>query len=302
MNLFRERKNPAENMSFMAMMAAVNAVLAVLASWVPFSVFFIVLFLPLGSALVAKICQNKYLIPYVLAASLVAIGVTFYDFETTAFYVIPAIISGTFYGFLDKKGMPTPFLLFLSALLGTGLNYAALPLIETLYDIDMIETAKDLLGLAAKTHIDDIIPCFIYAYSLAEISLSHLLTQLIFGRIGLSERMDAHVYWLCPVAGLTMAALAFGLSFSVRPAAYLFMGFALHFAVFSSIDFLQVQPWWFYASGATLLIVSFFGMAALYQYMPLDAGLLSGTVVLATFDALSLAARLLFMRRRRTES
>ncbi len=296
MNFFSKRKTPAQNLAFMGIMAAANAILAVIATFVPLSAFFIVLFLPLASALVGELCENKYLLPYVLAASLVALSVTAYDLGATLFYIIPAIISGVFYGYMAKRQSPVSLLIFSTALVELALNYAALPLINGLYQIDMIEVGKTVLGLSGNSEVDIIVPTFIFGYGLAEASLSHFFLQLFFQKTDISFTENDFFKVSCPIAGVAFAGLALGFGFIVIPIAYLFLAFGIYFAVFSLVSLFEKNVWWLYLLVGILLLGSLYGVAAFYSLMPKDAGLLLISLFLLSVDGPSLISTLLLLR------
>ena len=280
----------------MGMMAAINAVLGVLATFVPLSAFFIILFLPLASALVGELCENKYLLPYVLAASLVAVAATAYDMGTALFYIIPAIVSGTFYGFMAKRRPPISLLIFSTALVELALNYISLPLVEAIYQIDMIQLGETILGLAGNQYINDIVPAFIFGFGLAEASLSHFFIRLFSQKTDLPFSENNFFDLVNPLAGIVFSGLAIGFGFIVMPIAYLFLSFAIFFAVFSVMNLLRKNPWWLYALLGLLSLSSLYGMAALYALMPKDGGLLLISLFFLSIDTPSLISTLLLLQ------
>jgi hypothetical protein len=296
MNFFSEKKTPAQNLAFMGMMAAINAVLGVFATFVPLSAFFIILFLPLASALVGEFCEDKYLLPYVLAASLVAAAATAYDMGTALFYIIPAIVSGTFYGFMAKRRPPVSLLIFSTALVELALNYLSLPLVATIYQIDMIQLGETILGLSGNLYINDIVPAFIFGFGLAEASLSHFFIRLFFQKTDLPFSENGFFDLACPLTGILFSGLAVGFAFMVMPIAYLFLSFAIFFAVFSAMNLLRKNPWWLYVLMGLLSLGSLYGMAASYALMPRDGGLLLISLFLLSIDTPSLISTLLLLR------
>lgn len=172
------RKTPIQNIAFMSMMAALNIIFSLLASFFPLAGLFIMIFLPLASALTAYYCQARYYPVYVVASLGLSIAVTAWDFSNTLFYLLPSLISGVAYGFFKKCGLPTSLTLFFVSLLNTGLTYLSLSLIELIYEIDMIGFLLGLLGLSENEYILYGVPAFIYAYSLSQSSLSNLFIEI----------------------------------------------------------------------------------------------------------------------------
>ena len=102
-------------------MGAFSIILAL----VPFSNLVLGLFLPLISAVAAYYTENKYLPAYIVGASALCLGLTFYNWGDTLFVVIPSIVSGSFYGFLRDKKIPSQFLIILTSLVQVLLNWGA---------------------------------------------------------------------------------------------------------------------------------------------------------------------------------
>ncbi len=296
MRFFSERRTPSENLALMGMMAGLNAIVALLASWLPMSSFLIVLFLPLASALVGELCQGKYLLPYALAASLVALAVTAYDLSGTLFYVIPAIISGTFYGFLIKKKILVAFLLFFSALLSLGLTIAALLAIKALYGVDMLEVGFKILGVAGKESASVIVPALLFGLSLASSALSHFFITILFPELEINYLGTGWQVLLTPLCGLFFGGLAIGFGFWNLPTAYLLLSFAIDYTVFSFLNIVRMNKIWFYAVGIVLVLLTFYLAVALYPSMPDGAGFLLMAIILFVPDGLSLIAGLLLRR------
>ena len=129
MKFFSERRTPSQNIAFLAIAAALNAIFSLLIHFVPLSDFVVLLFLPLISAMVGLLCEKKYLPVYLVAALGVSLAVTAYDISTTLFYVVPAILSGTAYGFFYHKSWPLPYVLLGTAIITMALNYVSLSFI-----------------------------------------------------------------------------------------------------------------------------------------------------------------------------
>ena len=300
MRLFTPRHTPSENIAFLALMSAVNALVSVLISFVPLSDIVVLLFLPLASALVGELCEGRYLPVYLFASMGVSIATTAYDFQATLFYVIPAILSGTLYGFLHKKKAPTPYVVFGVSLLQLALNYLSLPLIKAIYQSDLIAFFLQVFQLSNRTYIHDIIPLFLFAYSLAATALSHFLIQGFFNRFKAEENVTLKWPLSYPIIGICGVFAAFGLAFLQVSVAYLFLGIALYFSAWS-IALLKTRfPWGIYLGYALLTGLSFFLFALLYRQFPADSGLILLGLFLLAFDTPTLLGRLLLLKELKT--
>jgi hypothetical protein len=296
MKFFRLRKTPSENLAFVALMVALEVVLAVLASFVPLSDLFIILVLPLASVLVALLCEESYLWIYLVSALLLVSVSTCYDLRSTLFSILPAIIMGTGYGYCLKRKLPISFVVFFSALLSLGLNYASLPLIKLLYNVDMIEFAKGVLGLSNYTYVDDIVPTFLFGYALAEVALSHLLVQLFFSSFQLDTPHPSWASYAEIIAGLLFASLAIGIGFLFPKMAYVFWAFGVYFSAFAFLSLLECHRPSLFIGVGLLALGSIFLNAACYSQMPGDAGFLLSALFFAAIDIPSLIGRILLKK------
>lgn len=288
MKFFSERHTPSGNIALMSLFAGINAAFALLATLVPLSDLAVLLLLPVGNALVMVLCEKKYLLPYLVASLLVCALVSCYDLRETLFYVYPAILSGGLYGFLVKEKLPLPLVVFASALLSLGFNYLSLPLIQALYGVDMIAFIKGVFGLTSYAYVDDIIPTFFFGYSLAEIALSHFLISLVFEEFKIDYSMPAWFRYASPVISLAFASLALGIGFVYVPLAYLFLAFALYFALFGALVLLKpAKPWLYVLLGGGML-GSIFLFAICYPLMGANRGLLLLSIFLIVVDLISL--------------
>jgi hypothetical protein len=294
MKFLKKREGPAQNLAYLGLMCALNCVMATLATLVPLSSFFVILLLPLVSALAIALTEDKYALVYLVAALGLSLSVTAYDITETLFYVLPAIVMGTFYGFLLKKGCPTAFLLVGSAAIQTGLNYAALPLIKLLSGQDFIVFMENLLGLAGEEWIDYILLSLIFAYSLIEVILSHLAMTPLMHKLGIVPSSDEKINYLYEILTILFGALAIGLGFAVIPVAYLALELSLYFLVFSLLTYFRKLPWWTYLLLGLAGGTGFVLFSCLYRFMPPYAGLLLGGVIAIFFAIPCLLVRLLF--------
>ena len=301
MNFFRERKTPSENIAFMAFATALNAVFSLLLAFVPFSDLFVVLLLPLISAMVGLLCAKRYLPVYLVAAIGVSLASTAYDMQATFFYVIPAIFAGTLYGFLYHKDWPLPYVILGTALLEMGLNYLSLPLIQALYNNDIIAFFLRVLSLDQHPYINDIIPAFFLAYALAQVAISHLIIQLFFSRFHLIKEDQEKLALSFPLGGICGVILTISFAFFYPAVAYFFFVLSLYLSAFSVPLYRQRFPWWVYLVTGLLGLLSLYGFAFLFRYVPKDGGLALSSFFIFALDSGALLGRLLLLRKGKEE-
>ena len=267
MALLKERKTPAENIAFMGISAGIVVAFGLLSTFLPLSSFLVILFLPLVCALTAFYCQDRYLIGYVAATIVVSLLTTVYDISVTLFDVVPAILTGTLFGFLLKKKISSSLTILIVSLLKLGLNYLMLLLLKGIYGVDIIESFLTLLGLENKEHIREIVPAFIFGYALIQESISFFV--IIFGSNSLeamaTKKVSPFVFAILSLAGI---ACSIGFSFISYAVAYLFGALSIYLSFASSSSLFRKNPWWVYLGLGLLLALSFYLSAYFYSSLP----------------------------------
>lgn len=166
-----------QNLTYMALMAAINVIFSLLAMFFPISAFFLMIALPLTSVIVVLYCQNRYFIIYAVATVLLSLIVTMQNMEMTIFYVIPSLASGFLFGIMIKGKINAAYILLSAAMLQVGLSYLTIPIIEAIYGPNMIDVFLTLLKLENTLNIDYIVLPTIFAFSLAQTVFSYMIIQ-----------------------------------------------------------------------------------------------------------------------------
>lgn len=294
MKFFRKRLGPSQNLAFIGLMCAVEAVLATLSTLLPLSSLLIIIFLPLVSAFTVIVCEDKYILIYLVAAIGLALGVTAYDIAETLFYIIPATIVGTIYGFLLKKGLPSAFLIFLCALIEMGLNYAALPLIKLISGQDFLILLETMLGVVDKPIVPFLVPGFIFVYSLMEVVLSHVFGMPLLHSLGIKTRDLESFSWLHEILAILFSGAAIGVAFADLSVGYCLLFAGIFFLSYSLLTFVRRLPWWTYVFLSVMGVGGWIIFVCLYRLMPSFAGMILLGVVTICFAIPCLIVRLLF--------
>jgi hypothetical protein len=297
MKFFSERKTPSQNIAFLGIASALNAVFSLLVHFVPLSDLAVLLFLPLVSAMVGWLCEKKYLPIYLVAAVGVSLAVTAYDISATLFYVVPAIVSGTAYGFFYHKSWPLPYVILGTAIITMGLNYVSIPLIKLIYDQDIIAFFLNVLSLSSHPYVHDIIPAFLLTYALAQTAISHFVIQGFFARFHLGKEENEKLVLSYPLDGICGVILTISFAFSYPIVSYVFLVIALYFSAFAALLFAERFPWWVYLLFGLMELGSLYGFALLYPLIPADGGLALLSLFLFSLDTATLLGRLLCLRK-----
>lgn len=267
MKLIYERKNLTKSIPLMALMAAINIIVAELAGLSPIVSLFLILVLPLTSAVVELCCKDRYFPIYAVATFGLSLALTFWNIETTIFYVLPSIITGYIFGLLAKYKIPVVWSIIAATLAQTAMSYALIPLVNFIFQVDIILTFKTALGLKDMVYVDTMIPSFIFVISLIQVSLSQLIVSQELQKFGviqiskdLSEAISAGI-------GLGISLLIIPFYFISLEFAYLFLMIALYFAIYKTVMFVYEKKYYWLIPIGVSIAINIVLVALLNQYL-----------------------------------
>lgn len=255
MKLIYQRENLVKSIPLMALMAAINIIVAELAALSLFASIFLILVLPLTSAIVELCCKDRYFPIYALATFGLSLALTFWNLETTVFYVLPSIITGYIFGLLAKHKIPAVWAIFAATLAQTGITYGLIPIVNFIFQIDLVDAFKTAFKLKEMANVDIIIPTFIFLISLIQTSLSQIVVSTELEKFGIKEEAKQISDVIAYGCGIFFAMLIIPFYFINLSFAYIYLAMSIYFAIYSLtiviIDkkFLLIIP-----SGITLVI------------------------------------------------
>lgn len=232
MKLIYERKTLVKSIPLMALMAAINIIVAELAALSAIASLFLILVLPLSSAIIELCCKDRYFPIYSFATFGLALALTFWNIETTIFYVFPSIVTGYIFGLLAKHKIPVVWSIIAATLAQTAVSYALIPLINFIFQVDIILTFKTALGLANNSNVNIIVPTFIFLISLIQVSLSQLIVSQELQKFGIKQVNVPLSDFLVSLLGIVFALLIVPSYFVLLDLAYLFLAISTYFAVY----------------------------------------------------------------------
>ena len=250
MKIFTKRETLAQNMALMGLMSTLNIIIAVVSSLVPIISIFLILILPLISVLVELFCKDRYYPIYAIATFGLSLVATLWNMETTIFYLLPSLIVGYIFGLLAKKRIPSLYSILITSLIQLGLTMLFIPLINFIFDVDMVNFFKTIFKLTESKNIDIIVPSFIFVISLIQMSLSNLIIKEEIKKIGFEE-IDEKKQWIYQLILLVDTLAIIGLYFLSLKLAYVFLLIAIYLAVFIIADYIKMKYIW------TLIIFAF---------------------------------------------
>ena len=271
--MFRKRETITQNIAYMALMASINVIFVLLTYFVPFLIFLLVFILPFTSVVVTLFCEKKYLPIYLLATIGLCLIVTIHNFSDTLFYVIPALLSGTLFGLMVEKKIPSIWIIFVSTLLTTGLSYAFVPLIEFIYQQNIIEVFLKIFQVDGFVYIYYAVPCFIFLISLIQSVLSYAFIKAELPKLGFEVTEDGN-QWFVILGGLLSASLTVLFIFVFPTLSYFFSLWIIYFACHILIDLILSKRTLNYILLGVSVIVVFVLFGTLYSYIDVPFGFL----------------------------
>lgn len=232
MRLIYQRDTLVKSIPLMALMAAINIIIAELAALTPLVSIFVILILPLTSTIVELCCKDRFFPIYALATFGLSLALTFWNIETTIFYVFPSIVTGYIFGLLAKHKIPTIWSIFTATLAQTAITYALIPFIDFLFQVDIILTFKTAFGLKDMLYVDVIIPTFIFGVSLIQVSLSQLIVTQELNKFGMKDDLNRFSKTASAISGLFFSLLIILGYFLSLEVAYLSLAMSLFFAIY----------------------------------------------------------------------
>jgi len=271
--MFKKRETLTQNIAYMGLMAAINVIFVLLTYFVPFLIFILVFVLPLTSVIITIFCQKKYLPIYMVATIGLCLIATMNNFSDTLFYVIPALISGVVFGLLIERKISPVWIIFVSSLLTTGLSYAFVPLIQFIYNQNIIEVFLKVFHVDGFKYISFMVPCFIYLISLIQSVLSYIFIKASLPKLGINIESESRFTPLL-IASLILL-IATGISIPLFPAfSYFFSLLFIYFSCYIATLLSLKKKTYIYVSFGVIIIVQFVLFATLYSVIPNPFGFL----------------------------
>lgn len=288
MNFFQKKETPIQNMTFMALMSAINVVVTLLTCFLWYLAIVLILILPLTSVLVGLYCKKRYYPLYIICSLLLCYLVTIYDPINTLFYVFPALLSGFCFSIFVKIKFPKIFLIIVPAIINLLFNYLAIPFINYFYGQDILNTLQQLLFLTKFEYFNLIVPSILFIFSFIQALLSFLIIkdELIKFKYDIKNN-DKYIY-LDIVFGTFFLILKTILCFYYLDFAYLMMIVSMIFFLDYIIYQIIKKPKINSIVYLSALAINIFLFLSLYQYMDKEKSLLilDGFTFISVFDYL----------------
>ena len=293
MGLLTKRETLVQNITYMAIMAAVNAIFSLIAAFVPLASLFLMIVLPLSSAIVFLFCRHRYYIIYAFATIVLCLLVTIFDMSFTIFYVLPSLITGYIFGLLIKYKFHAIWLILLTSIAQGLFTALTIPLVNVLFEVNLIDTFKGFLQVSDSVHVDLIIPSFLFFLSLVQMVFSYIVISFEINKFGYAVNDEPINITVLSYVLISSLVLIIPMAFWLPSGAYLFLClsfFFMFFIVFTNVAKKNNKV--LIAYGVSLVVFLFL-FAFSYPLIPSPYGLLLSGILPLLVALISLSNNVL---------
>ena len=265
--MFKKRETVLQNMTYIALMSAINIIFVLLTTILPFLYVLIIFLLPLTSVIVFLYCKKWFFPIYALATIGLCLIFNLWRVTDTIFYVIPSMITGAFFGFAIERKIPAFFTILFSTIIQVGITYASFPLINLLVEINTIDYFLNFFKLGEFAYKDFLPPVFIFVISSIQMLLTYIVIRDEIKRMGYEINGEDASDFLLFIIEITSIILSIGFAFIFGPLSLLFMGFAVYIGIYHSSILLARNKIVFLVSSISCLLITIFAYALLNKYV-----------------------------------
>ncbi len=297
MKQFEHKDTLVKNITYMALMAAINVVFVLLTTLVPVLFFLIVFVLPLTSTIVTLHCKKGYFPIYAIATVGLCLICTIWKIDDTIFYVIPSLISGFIFGLLIEKKISAFWIILITTIVQIGFSYASIPLIELMTGRNIIEVFATAFKVNDFTYLNYIVPLFIFFISITQEIFSYIVIKEEVTKFGYHTNENKIKESILLIALYSSLVLMLVFAFIYGPIAYLFALFSLFIGLILMIQILMENKVILYILFGGDLLLTLFLVAIFYSMIPAPLGLLTVTIFFALEGIIVLINNYLLKRR-----
>ena len=292
----KKKETLTQNITYMALMAAINVIFVLITTFFPVMFFLIVFILPLTSAIVVVHCKKRYFPIYAFATIGLCLICTIWKIDDTIFYVIPSILSGFLFGFMSEKKVPSIWIIMATTALQIGLTYAAMPLIKLITGRDIIQVFATAFSINTFQYLDYVVPAFIFFMSLTQEVISYVVIKEELAKFGVQYDEPKAIDLILFISSMVSLTLTVVFAFIYGPMAYLFSLFTLFFGIYTIIYLISLNKKLVYILLGVSLFLSIFFFALLYKLVPQPLGLLFVNILFLFVSIVNLLNKYLFTK------
>lgn len=260
-----KKEQATSNITFIALMVAINAIFALLNAFVPMFFFFLILLLPLTTTFTIILCKPKYYVIYYFASLIICYLINFNGPEYILFTLLPSLITGTIFGLLIEK-KATPVTLILSSTIAyMSFTLLTIPLINFIYEVNMFKVYQELLQIDSKIVSDLTFLPFVFALSLVQMTITLFITTNEMKKFQIDYSLN--ITKTLPISIWTMlfAVLSIIAIFVYYRFTYLFFAMAIMGGTILIAHYVSKKTKFIITYFISSIIITFFLFAILYS-------------------------------------
>ena len=216
----------------MSFFVAINVICSFLTTVAPILSIGLIIFLPLTSAVVEVLCNDRWFPIYALATIGLSIVVSLSSIDFTIFYVVPSIFTGYIFGLFSKRNLPAMFAIFFATVIQTALSFAFIPLLQLITGSNLIDVFAKIFGIFNTFWLNNLILLIFFAVALIQIILSFIIVKNELEKFGQETTWKLDKVNFSNIAVVSSIVLSVVFSFFYLPGMFLLIGFSYYFAVF----------------------------------------------------------------------
>lgn len=275
MKFFKKRETIVENISFFAIMAAINIVFVLLSGVLPPLMFLLVFILPATSTVVTLLCWKKYYIVYCLVTIglclLCSFGIYMYD---TFFYVIPSLITGFIFGIMIEKQMPAIHILTLTTILQYILIFLTFIILDKILpSFDFFDRLYNMFGLQDFAYKSEFFHIFSFLIAAIQNLFTYGLIYFCLKNLNYNFNLENDKYIYSNIFSILASLLAIVGYFWCNQLLFIAIFVSLYYFVFQLINLIMTKKKVIIGLIIGLFVCMLFCYPLLYSYpkKPLSA-------------------------------
>lgn len=300
MSALKKKETLTSNITYMALMAAINVVFILIVRFLPILQILLIFILPLTNAIVVLCCKKRYFPIYAIVTVLLCMLVA-WNIMDALFYIIPSILSGFMFALLLEKKVDNIYIIYVSSIINVIFTYVSIPIINFLFKIDFIYNFAYVFKLHEFKYLDIITPIFIFFIALVQSTFAYAVIKEELLKLGIKPDENNKNSDLFIILGLFVSLLlSIGFVFIGKGQfAYLFMMSALYFAIFIIIKLIMSKKRWIIISLIASFFIFLFLFAFLYQHIKEPFGFLSINIFLFLIGIIGFSNNYLLTRKKK---
>jgi MFS family permease len=264
MAIFKKKKTLVGNMTYMALMAAINVVFILLSAWIPALFILLIFILPLASTIVTYFCEKKYFVIYAIATILLCTLASFWDIGNVIFYVVPSLVSGFIFGLLIEKGVSPIIIILCGVLAQITLSYLAIPLVYLIYQRNIVTDFATIFSLQNYAYLKYVQNIFICVLAIIQQAISFMIIYEEISKMDINPHFEKKDNIIVPSATLGFIALSVLFAFVFPELSYSGMIFSLLLGFYCVGLLIAEKKRWIIVTLLISLILSLFIFSLLY--------------------------------------